>query len=417
MQYDHIIIRYGELTLKSGNRNIFTKRLKKNIKFVLRGLSNYHIQTKRDRMYIKLDEGANVDAITSRLKQVFGIQSLSAVVRVDLNLDLAKSAALELIHQREYKGKTFKVSCKRPNKNFEYNTNQINQQLGAYILTNTENLTVNVKQPDFIVHLDVRSEGIFIFTDIIQGAGGLPVGSASKALLMLSGGIDSPVAMHLMHKRGVVVEAIHFQSPPFTSEKAKEKVLSLAAKLAERVGAVHVHLVPFTELQSAVVKNIPENYTMTATRRMMLKVAERVAQQRECLAIVTGESLGQVASQTLESMHAINAVTNMPVLRPLLTFDKTEIIKIAEEIGTFDISNLPYEDCCTIFTPKSPKTKPKLEKMEKYENYNDYQSLIDDCIMQTESFVVFKDHILTYADSTRDHQLNPIIEDDFSELL
>jgi thiamine biosynthesis protein ThiI len=267
-------------------------------------------------------------------------------------------------------------------------TDAMNHALGGHILQNVPNLKVNVKKPDINLQIEIRTEAAYIFCETIQGAGGLPAGSSGKAMLMLSGGIDSPVAGYLSMKRGLEVEGVHFFSPPFTSERAKQKVLDIAAKLSERNGHFRLHIVPFTEIQQLVHKQIPENYTMTATRRMMLRITDALREKQEALAIITGESLGQVASQTLESMYAINEVTNTPILRPLITMDKPEIIKMAEKIDTFEISNRPYEDCCTIFVPASPKTKPKREKVIRYESFFDFEPYIQKAVEQTETLLI-----------------------------
>ena len=348
MEYSHIIIRYGELTLKSGNRNEFLKKLTKNIRYNLKGLEGFHIQTKRDRMYIHLDSNKNVEQIMSKLKKVPGIHNFSPVLRAK-----------------------------------------------------------------FIINVEVRSEGIFIFTDFIKGVGGFPVNTSSKALLLLSGGIDSPVAAHTLQVKGVEVEMIHFQSPPFTSQEALQKIFDLTVKLSEVVGKIKLHVVNFTKLQTEIVKRIPSNYTMTSTRRFMLRIAEEVAYKEGCLAIATGESLGQVASQTLESMNCINEVTNLPVLRPLLTMDKVDIIKIAQDIDTLEISNLPFEDCCTIFTPKAPKTRPRLEKIKSYEARDDYSELIEETLASVKTYLFDKDGQVITKDISEDK----VVKEDFSDLL
>lgn len=388
MEYSHIIVRYGELTLKSGNRNEFLRKLTKNIKLNLKSYKGYHIQTKRDRMYIHLDSNEYIDDILAKLKKIPGIHTFSPVLRAKLDLEEAKIVIDNLLQSKLDKEYKFKIQTKRPNKNFTYNTNELNNIFGSYVLKNYTNLKVDVRNPDFVINVEVRSEGIFIFTDFIKGSGGFPVNTSSKALLLLSGGIDSPVAAHTLQVKGVEVEMIHFQSPPFTSQDALDKIFKLTQVLSEVVGTIRIHVVNFTKLQTEIVKRIPSNYTMTSTRRFMLKIAEKVAQKENCLAIATGESLGQVASQTLESMNCINSVTNIPVLRPLLTMDKIDIIKIASEIGTYEISNLPFEDCCTIFTPKAPKTKPKLEKIVEYESRDDYSDLINITLSDIQTYLV-----------------------------
>ncbi|MBF0713482.1 tRNA 4-thiouridine(8) synthase ThiI [Gemella sp. GH3] len=413
MEYSHIIVRYGELTLKSGNRNEFLKKLTKNIKLNLKEYKGYHIQTKRDRMYINLDSNQYINEILSKLKIIPGIHTFSPVLKSKLDVEDAKLNISKLLDTKLDKNYTFKIQTKRPNKNFKYNTNELNNIFGGYVLSKYKNLSVNVKKPDFIVNVEVRSEGIFIFTDFIKGVGGFPVNTSSKALLLLSGGIDSPVAAHMLQVKGVEVDMLHFQSPPFTSEDALEKIFSLAKQLSKVIGTVRVNVVNFTKLQTEIVKRIPSNYTMTSTRRFMLKIAEEIAMKEDCLALATGESLGQVASQTLESMHCINNVTTLPVLRPLLTMDKVDIIKIATQIGTYEISNLPFEDCCTIFTPKAPKTKPKLEKILEYENRDDYSDLLLETVNSVKTYLINKDSVILLTSENEEKSE----EDDFSTLL
>ena len=413
MEYSHIIVRYGELTLKSGNRNEFLKKLTKNIRYNLQDLSGFHIQTKRDRMYIHLDNNEDIEEIIKKLKRIPGIHNFSPVLRSSLDTEEAKKVIDNLLQTKLDKEYTFKIQTKRPNKNFEFHTNELNNIFGSHVLVNYKNLKVNVKKPDFIINVEVRSEGIFIFTDFIKGAGGFPVNTSSKALLLLSGGIDSPVAAHTLQVKGVEVEMIHFQSPPFTSQDALQKIFDLTIKLSEVVGKIKIHVVNFTKLQTDIVKRVPSNYTMTSTRRFMLRIAEEIAKKEGCLALATGESLGQVASQTLESMNCINEVTNLPILRPLLTMDKVDIIKIAQEINTLEISNLPFEDCCTIFTPKAPKTRPRLEKIKKYEARDDYSDLIEETLASVETYIFdINGQVIT-----KDMREEKVSNDDFTDLL
>ncbi|HZG71558.1 MAG TPA: tRNA uracil 4-sulfurtransferase ThiI [Chondromyces sp.] len=402
MNYDRILIRYGEISTKGRNRKQFVSKLKQNILNVLQENGRFAIEAGRDRMYIHLND-TPFEVIHEKLSRVFGIQSYSPVVRTSKDLGEMKEAALQLVQKMNPAGKTFKVSARRSDKTFELETNGINYELGSYILTRTENLTVNVKQPDIDLLVEVRKEGVFLSCEKYAGAGGLPVGTSGKAALLLSGGIDSPVAGYLMMKRGVEVEAVHFHSPPYTSERAKQKVMDLAQKLAGFGGRVKLHIVPFTDIQMKIHSQVPENYTMTSTRRLMLTLADRIRMKNEALALITGESLGQVASQTMDSMLAINDVTSTPVLRPLIAMDKLDIIDIAKSIGTHDISILPYEDCCTIFTPPSPKTRPKLEKVQHFESFVDFEPMIEEAIARTET-IVFT--------GKREKQ-----EDEFSDLL
>ncbi|MED1203184.1 tRNA uracil 4-sulfurtransferase ThiI [Heyndrickxia acidicola] len=388
MKYDRILIRYGELSTKGKNRSHFISTLKRNIRNTLNEFENISIQGGHDRMYILLN-GENSEPIIERLSKVFGIQSFSLAVRTNREIGEIQEVGLNLVQQLFFEGATFKVSTRRGDKSFELDTNEINHAVGSHILKNIEGLKVDVRNPDIDLLVDVRSEGVYLSSEIIKGAGGLPVGSSGKAMLMLSGGIDSPVAGYMVMKRGVQVEAVHFHSPPFTSPRAKQKVIDLARKIAHFSGAVKVHIVPFTKVQETIHKQIPESYTMTATRRMMLRITDEVRRKNNGLAIITGESLGQVASQTLESMVAINDVTSTPIIRPLVAMDKLDIIDIAKRIDTFEISNLPYEDCCTIFTPPSPKTKPKLEKIQHFESFLDFTPFLEEAVAGTESFYVY----------------------------
>ncbi|MDJ1152654.1 tRNA uracil 4-sulfurtransferase ThiI [Macrococcus caseolyticus] len=390
MQYDHILVRYGELTLKSGNRNTFINQLKSNIKYALIPLTGYKVNANRDRMYVEITEDADVEEIMKRISKVFGVHSVSPVVKVEKNIDQIKSSAVKLARDIDAPGVTFKVDAKRSDKGFPYDTFALQQELGGEILSNIEHLTVDVKNPDYKLLVEIRSDAAYLYFRVIKGVGGLPVGTGGKTLLMLSGGIDSPVAGIEVMKRGVTIEAIHFHSPPFTSEEAKQKVIDLTRIMAETTGEIKLHLVPFTDIQKMIHKKVPENLTMTSTRRMMLKIADRFARQIDAKALVNGENLGQVASQTLGSMYAINAVTNLPILRPLLTLDKDEIIIKAKEIGTFDTSIQPFEDCCTIFTPKNPKTNPRLDKVESFEAGTDFDAMIEEAVANIETLTISK---------------------------
>ena len=387
MMYDRILIRYGEISTKGRNRNKFIDKLRKSVRKAIEDFPKAHVQSDRDRMYVLLN-GEDGIKVSERLKNVFGIQSFSPAVKVEKDITVMKAAALDLFKRLYSDGKTFKITGKRSDKKFELDTNEINYEFGGYLLTNIPGLKVDVKNPDINLQIEVRDEAAYLSAEIIRGAAGLPVGSSGKAMLMLSGGIDSPVAGYLSMKRGIEVEGVHFASPPFTSERAKQKVVDLTKKLSEVSGQMVLHIVPFTEIQQMIHKQVPENYTMTTTRRLMLRVTDRLREKNGGLAIITGESLGQVASQTIESMYAINEVTNTPILRPLITTDKTEIMDIAAKINTLEISNLPYEDCCTVFVPSSPKTKPKLEKVQHYESFFDFEPLIDKAVKETETIVV-----------------------------
>ncbi|WP_456266609.1 MULTISPECIES: tRNA uracil 4-sulfurtransferase ThiI [unclassified Bacillus (in: firmicutes)] len=387
MKYDHILVRFGEISTKGKNRKKFIEKLRQHIRFVLKDFEALKLASDRDRITIMLN-GEDPEPISEQLKSVFGIQSFSLAVKCETNLDAIKEAALTAVKEVYEQGNTFKVSTKRSYKQFELDSNEMNREIGGHVLRNTENLTVNVKQPDVHLRIEIREQATYITFKDVKGAGGLPVGSSGRAMLMLSGGFDSPVAGYQAMKRGIEIEAVHFFSPPYTSERAKQKVIDLAECLAAYGGKVKLHIVPFTKIQELIHKQVPENYTMTSTRRMMLKIADKIREKRDALAIITGESLGQVASQTLESMYAINHVTNTPIIRPLIAVDKNDIIDEARRIGTYDTSIQPFEDCCTIFTPPSPKTKPKLEKVERYESFADFEPMLDEAVEQIETIIV-----------------------------
>lgn len=399
MQFDHLLVRYGELTLKGTNRKMFVNQLKDNVKRALIPLRGYHVKGKRDRMYIELSPEADINEIIQRLSKVYGIKSISPVIKIDKNEEKINQSAIQL-SQDFVKGSTFKVDVKRVDKSFRLDTYELQRQVGGVILKENNNITVNVKNPDYEIKIEVRMDAIYIYEKVIAGAGGLPVGTGGKTLLMLSGGIDSPVAGIEVMKRGVTVEAIHFHSPPFTSEKAKDKVIELTRILAERVGPIKLHLVPFTEIQKQINKVVHPRYTMTSTRRMMMRISDKVVHQINANAIVNGENLGQVASQTLKSMYAINHVTATPVLRPLLTLDKEDIIKKAKELGTFETSIQPYEDCCTIFTPKNPVTEPDFDKVVKYESVFNFDEMIENAVENIETLTIDQNYKSAKEQST-----------------
>lgn len=384
VQYDTILIRYGELSTKGKNKKDFIRRLSKNIHHVLEDKPNLEYINTYDRIYIKLN-GEDPYSCIDRIQKVFGISSFSITQKVPNTIEAMQEACLAIANETE-KG-TFKVVAHRSDKTFEMKSDEINRAIATVILKNTEH-KVDVHHPDFKLHVEVRQEYTYITSKIIPGAGGYPVGINGKAMLLLSGGIDSPVASYFVMKRGVEVEAIHFSSPPYTSSSAKEKVLELARLCSQYQGKMKVHVVPFTDLQLAIYKNCNESYAITIMRRMMVRIAERIAKRNHCLALATGESLGQVASQTLESMGVINEVIKLPILRPVVTFDKLDIIDVAKRIGTYETSILPYEDCCTIFTPKNPVTKPLSHRAEEYEAKFDFESLINECIENTECIIV-----------------------------
>lgn len=398
MLYDHIVIRYGELSLKGKNRKIFTNQLHENVRSKLKAYPEVKIKNTRDRMIIILN-GLDPEPIINICRSIFGIQNLSLAIKSENEVEKIKASALYAL-QEANDVKTFKITTRRANKDFPIGSQEFNHVLGSHLLVNTDDVTVDVHNPDIELHVDIRKEATYITSQRINGAGGLPVGTSGRSLLLLSGGIDSPVAGYLAMRRGVKIEAVHFYSPPYTSEAAKQKVLDLANELARFGHDVNVHIVPFTALQQKIYREIPHGYSMTVMRRMMLRISEAIAKREGILSITTGESLGQVASQTMESMHAINAVTNYPIIRPLIAMDKNAIIDIAKEINTYDISVRPYEDCCTIFVPKAPKTKPKLEKVLLYEEKLDVDK----------EFAEIMSHIETVTLSTTKAANDPLKE-------
>jgi thiamine biosynthesis protein ThiI len=384
MEWKELLIRYGELSTKGRNRNAFTGRLRDNIRYAFADLPKFQIITERDRMFIRPNEQETMDQLIERLPKIFGIQSFSPVASCSLDLEDIKQTAVKVVESLDRTDKTFKVTVKRSYKPFEMETIELQQYVGSHVLRTFPEIRVQMKKPDIDLVVEVRKDAVYMMAQVIPGAGGLPIGSNGKSILMLSGGIDSPVAGYQMLKRGVRLDAIHFHSPPFTSELSKEKVMDLADKLSQFGASVKLHIIPFTAIQQEIQKQIPSNVSMTTTRRMMLRITDLVREETGALAIITGESLGQVASQTLESLTAINAVSTTPVLRPLISYDKQDIIKIAQDIDTYEVSIRPYEDCCTIFTPASPKTKPKLEKVEFYESFKSFDEMITEAVSERE---------------------------------
>lgn len=387
MKPDHILVRFGELTTKGKNRKLFIRKLLKNTKEILHDYSALEYELTYDRLYIYLNE-ENAEEVTDKLKTIFGIHNFSLCYKVEHDLEKAKEVVTYIIDHDE--GNTFKIDTKRHDKSYPKNSIEMNKEIAGYVFHHTtKELSVDVHNPDILVRVEYRKDAIYIMDNMIPGAGGYPVGIGGKALLMLSGGIDSPVAGYLTMKRGVDIECIHYASPPYTNEMAREKVLDLVNVLKDYThGSIKVHIVPFTDLQLSVYDHCDESYAMTVMRRMMYRIAEGVAKKNDCLAIVNGESIGQVASQTLESMNTINQVITTPVIRPVACMDKLEIIKIAEKIGTYDISIRPFEDCCTIFTPHNPATKPKAYKAESYEAEWDFALEVQKCIDHTETIII-----------------------------
>ena len=374
-----ILIRYGELSTKGRNKKMFTQKLASNIKKALVDFPQVKVIPDYDFMYLDLHE-APEEAVIEKVKPIFGIQSISPVYIIEKDMEVAKKVVLDLLSQEDLEGKTFKIMTKRSDHTFEMDTNQINLFLGDAVLEAFPDIKVQLKQPDITVRIDVRREHLMVSLKTIPGAGGLPVGTSGRVMLMLSGGIDSPVAGYLAMKRGMEIQCVHFASPPYTSPQALEKTKLLAAKIARFGGSIQFLTVPFSRIQEEIKKSVPEAYLMTIMRRFMLRITDELRKNAKALAIANGESVGQVASQTLDSMLAINDVTNTPIIRPVATMDKLDIIKVAEEIDTFELSIQPFEDCCTVFAPPSPKTKPKLEKARQYEARLNVEGLIKEAV-------------------------------------
>lgn len=391
MMYDSIMVRYGELTLKGKNRKNFIDTLSNNIRMSLADMKELKFEKQYDRFYVILDTYSDIDEILNRLKMIPGIHNFSLVKKVNKDIKDICNVALEIMKEIEDENidgiLTFKVKANRNDKSFPLVSDDINRQVATAILKNT-NFKVDVHNPSYLIRVEVRLDATYISIKNYQGLGGLPLGSSGKGMLMISGGIDSPVAGFMMMKRGVKVEAIHFSSPPYTSDMAIYKVKTLLKELAKIQGQIKFINIPFTKLQLAIYDAAGDKYAITLMRRMMYRIADRFARKNNCHCIVNGESVGQVASQTLDSMGVINEVTNNVIIRPLAIFDKQDIIKIAREINTYETSIMPYEDCCTIFDPKNPTTKPKLSECEKYEAMFDYQALIDEAIENAEIEII-----------------------------
>lgn len=371
-----ILIKYGELTTKKGNRNFFVNTLYKNISNKLKGL-DIHIKKDISRMYIEFHD-EDLEIIKDKINNIFGIHAYHIAYIIDTDLEIIKEKSIEAM--REFSGSTFKVEVKRSDKNFEIHSMDMNHILGGCILKNIENMKVDVHNPDVCLHVEIRPYKTYLYTKTYYGLGGYPVGTQPSSLLMLSGGIDSPVAGYLALKRGVKIDAVYFEAIPHTSLEARNKVIELAKKLAKYTDSIRIHVIPFTELQEEIYKKVEPSYCITIMRRMMYRIMDRLLKKYNSLAIINGESIGQVASQTLTSMSVINSVTNVPVIRPVACLDKLEIIDIAKKIDTYDISILPYEDCCTVFVPKHPVINPNLEDCLKYESRFDYEKYIDEII-------------------------------------
>ena len=385
--YNVILVRYGEIVLKGNNRSKFEKKLVDNVKYALRD-EKVKVTFSQARLYVEPENTIDLDRIINKLKKVFGIVSLSPAVKIESDLDKIRETAVKLMEE-ENTGKTFKVEARRGDKSFPLQSMEIARQIGGYVLSKVKGLSVDVTKPDTLLSIEVR-ESTYIYIDKIPALGGMPVGTNGKGLLLVSGGIDSPVAGFMLARRGVEIDALHFFSPPYTGVKAREKVIRLCEIVSEYSGKINLYIANFTEPQLAIRDNCPAEQMVLLMRRIMMRVAKRVADEKGCDALITGENIGQVASQTMKSIVATNAVCDIPVFRPLIGLDKNDIIDIAKKIGTFETSILPYEDCCTIFVPKHPETQPKIEKLEKSETHLDIDKIVDEVVNNLELVVIKK---------------------------
>ena len=379
-----ILIKYGELTTKGDNRNLFISKIYEQMKELLDGY-DVKIIKNRVRMFIEVND-KEIDDVVNIVKNIFGIHSIVIAYKVKTDISEIESSILDIMKNEKFN--TFKVETDRAYKSFPISSMDFSKRIGALILKNIKDIKVDVHNPEFLLKIEIREDYTYIYSKEIKALGGYPVGVAGKGLLMLSGGIDSPVAGYMAMKRGIKLECIYFESPPHTSPAAKDKVKKLVSILNTYQSSIKLHIINFTEIQEAIYKNMNPEYMITIMRRMMYRISERVMKDRKCLVLVNGESVGQVASQTLTSMQVINSVTNIPVIRPVACLDKLEIIDIAKKIGTYETSILPYEDCCTIFLPKHPVINPKLDKAELYESTINYEEMIDRAVNNREIITI-----------------------------
>lgn len=379
-----ILVKYGEIALKGLNKSTFEDMLQKNIKRRLKKLGTFGFYRRQSTIYITPPEEADIDEVINRLQKIFGISAIQRCAVFPKDFSVIAEHAPEYLREALEGAKTFKVESKRSDKAFPMKTPDIQQELGAVILDAFPHIGVDVHEPEVTVRLEIRDNGAYLSALRITGAGGMPVGSSGKSLLMLSGGIDSPVAGYMMAKRGLIVDCIHYVSPPYTSERARMKVEALCEKLTDWCGSIVFYCVPFTELQEALRDNCPEELFTVLMRRLMVKIANRICAANDYGAIITGESVAQVASQTLPAIFCTNAAAEYPVFRPVIGMDKREIVDVARHIDTFEVSTLPYEDCCTVFSPKHPKTRPSLEEILAAEASFDFEPLIEKAVRETE---------------------------------
>lgn len=376
-----ILIKNGELALKGLNRSTFEEVLLKNLRHRLRRLGNFTLRKAQSTVYIEpRDEFTDWDMVSDCVAKVFGISAFSRACVVEKDIAKITKAAAEYLAEPLQTARTFKVEAKRADKQFPLTSPQICAEVGGVLLEAFPHLTVDVHEPEVTVWIEIRDFGAYIHGPQQPGAGGMPVGTGGKAAILISGGIDSPVAAYMMAKRGIALTAVHFASPPYTSERAEMKVVSLLEKVSEYAGHMSLGIVPFTHIQEEIGKHCPEELFTLIMRRFMMRIAARLAKENDCLALITGESVGQVASQTLPALACTDAVTELPVLRPVIGMDKEEIIAVSRHIDTFDISIQPYEDCCTVFTPRHPRTRPRLEELEAAESVLPVDELIEEAV-------------------------------------
>lgn len=379
-----VMVKYGEIALKGLNKSTFEDMLQKNIKRRLKDLGQFEYFRKQSTIYVTPPEGADMDVIVKRLSYIFGIGAIQRCAVFPKDFAAVAEGAEEYLRSALECAKTFKVEAKRSDKAFPMKTPDIQQELGGVVLSHFPHLKVDVHDPEVTVRLEIRDNGAYLGAERIVGAGGMPVGSSGKALLMLSGGIDSPVAGYMMAKRGLVVDCIHYVSPPYTSERAQMKVEALCERMTNYCGDIKFYCVPFTEIQEALRDNCPEEYFTVLMRRLMVKIANKICERDGYGAIITGESVAQVASQTLTALYCTNEAAEYPVFRPVIGMDKKEIIEISRKIETYETSTLPYEDCCTVFSPKHPRTKPRIEDVKAAEQSYDFDSMIEKAVAETE---------------------------------
>ncbi|QAT51081.1 tRNA 4-thiouridine(8) synthase ThiI [Caproiciproducens sp. NJN-50] len=376
-----ILLKLGEVVLKGLNRHSFEETLLRNIRRRLDGLGAFDVRERQSTIYVSpLHDGADLFAAQERLSKVFGVAALSRACEVEKDMDAILRAAADYLRGPLFGARTFKVESKRSDKKFPLNSPQICNVAGEYLLSQFPHLKVDVNRPDYTVRIEVRDTAAYVHGNAERGAGGIPVGTGGRAAVLISGGIDSPVAAWMMARRGVELTAVHFASPPYTSERAEQKVKDLLAKVGAWAGRITMFTVPFAKVQEQIMANCPEELFTVLMRRLMMRCAERIARDEGCGALITGESLGQVASQTLEAIVCTDAAAHMPVFRPLIGMDKREIVETANRIDTYELSILPYEDCCTVFTPKHPRTKPALKFVERAEEALDCGALIEECV-------------------------------------